>query len=192
MPAPRKHREAILASAVKLFRQRGYAATGLAEILKDSGAPKGSLYHYFSGGKTEIGAQAVAQAGAKVAGTLQELAEHERDPGRILAQYLTLMAGWMKQSGFRDGSPITTTLLETVPEHEAIRQAGVTAFASWEEVLTNAAIASGIAPERAGKLARFSIAVLEGVLVQCRVAGDDAPLMEAAEELVSLYTAARS
>ncbi len=191
MPAPRKHREAILASAVKLFRQRGYASTGLAEILQESGAPKGSLYHYFPGGKIEIGAEAVAQAGAKVAGTLKDLADQEPDPGKLMAQYLTLMAGWMKQSGFRDGSPITTTLLETVPEHATIREAGLAAFASWEDVLTASAQASGIGSDRAGRLARFAIAALEGALIQCRVAGNDTPLREAAEELAALFDAAR-
>lgn len=191
MSAPRKHREAILESAIRLFRQQGYAGTGLAEILQDSGAPKGSLYHYFPGGKIEIGAAAVTQAGAKVAGTLRDLAAKEPDPGKVLERYLTLMAGWMKQSGYRDGSPITTTMLETVPEHPAIRDACAEAFASWEAVLTAAAEASGIVPVRAGKLARFSIAALEGALIQCRVAGSDTPLKETADELAALFRAAR-
>ncbi|WP_373005352.1 TetR/AcrR family transcriptional regulator [Hyphomonas sp.] len=191
MPAPRKHRDAILASAVKLFRRQGYAATGLAEILNDSGAPKGSLYHYFPAGKAEIGAEAVALAGAKVTATLQDLAAEAQDPGELIARYLTLLAGWMRQSGFRDGCPITTTLLETVPEQDAIRAAGVAAFAGWSDVLEVSARKSGIAPERAAKLARFSIAVLEGALIQCRVAGDESPLAEASAELRALFDAAR-
>lgn len=192
MPAPRKHREAILASAVKLFRRQGYAATGLAEILSESGAPKGSLYHYFPGGKSEIGAEAVTAAGAKVAGTLDELATRVTDPGELVAQYLTLMAGWMAQSGFRDGCPITTTLLETVPQHEAIHVAGRAAFGSWVETIARVAHDSGIAPDRAATLARFSISALEGALIQCRVSGDESPLVEAAVELKALFQAARA
>jgi TetR/AcrR family transcriptional repressor of lmrAB and yxaGH operons len=191
MPAPRKHRDAILASAVRLFRQQGYAATGLAEILSDSGAPKGSLYHYFPGGKADIGAEAVALAGAKVAGTLEALAAEVDDAGELMARYLGLMAGWMAESGFRDGSPITTTLLETVPGNEAIRAAGVAAFESWAGTIARVARESGIAPERAATLARFAIMALEGALIQCRVAGDETPLVEAASELRALFDAAR-
>ncbi len=190
MAAPRKHRDAILASAVRLFRRQGYAATGLAEILAESGAPKGSLYHYFPGGKTEIGAEAVTVAGEKVAATLRSIAEEAVDPGEIIARYLSMMADWMAQSGYRDGSPITTTLLETVPGQETIREAGLSAFASWSVVLETSARAAGIGPQRARTLARFSIAALEGALIQCRVAGDAAPLLEAAEELRALYRSA--
>jgi len=191
MATPRKHRDAILASAVRLFRRQGYAATGLAEILSESGAPKGSLYHYFPGGKTEIGAAAVATAGAKVAETLKSIAGETSGPGDLIARYLTLLAGWMAESGYRDGSPITTTLLETVPGNDAIREAGLAAFASWSDVLEASAQGAGIAPGRARTLARFSIAALEGALIQCRVAGSGAPLHEAAAELRALYDSAR-
>src|ERR1700759_4433398 len=98
-------------SAVWLFRRQGYAATGLAEILAASGAPKGSLYHYFPGGKAEIGAAAVRRAGERVTATLTHLASSSSGAGELLARYLVLLAGWMRMSGFRDGCPITTTLL---------------------------------------------------------------------------------
>lgn len=191
MAPPRKHREALLASAVTLFRKQGYAATGLAEILAASGAPKGSLYHYFPGGKAEIGAEAVQLAGSKVAATLRALAAEATGPGDLLARYLALLAGWMRKSGYRDGCPITTTLLETVPEHAAIRAAGTAAFAEWAAIIETSARASGIAPKRAASLARFAIAALEGALVQCRLSGDDTPLKEAAAELRALFVAAR-
>jgi TetR/AcrR family transcriptional repressor of lmrAB and yxaGH operons len=192
MTSARKHRDAILSNAVRLFRKQGYAATGLTEILEASGAPRGSLYHYFPTGKAAIGAEAVALAGATVASTLREIAEQAQGPGELLSRYFALVAGWMQQSGYRDGSPITTTLLETVPAQAAIRDAGAFAFASWVEIIEASGQASGIAPDRAGALARFSIAALEGALIQCRVSGDQTPLLEAAAELCALYEAAHS
>ncbi|MBS0520948.1 MAG: TetR/AcrR family transcriptional regulator [Proteobacteria bacterium] len=191
MAPPRKHREALLASAVTLFRKQGYAATGLAEILAASGAPKGSLYHYFPGGKAEIGAEAVRRAGETVTATLRSLAAEATGPGDLLARYLAALAGWMRKSGYRDGCPITTTLLETVPEHAAIRDAGEAAFAAWAEVIADSARKSGVPPKRAASLARFAIAALEGALIQCRVSRNDKPLKEAAAELRALFGAAR-
>ena len=192
MPAPGRHRTAIVESAVRLFRRQGYAATGLNEILEMSGAPKGSLYHYFPGGKTEIGVAAVEAAGAKVTATLREIAALATGPGDLMTRYLKLLAGWMAQSGYRDGSPITTTLLETVPEHSAIRSAGAAAFDTWVGVIAAKAQDHGIAPARADRLARFAIAALEGALIQCRVAGDGAPLLDVAAELNALFDDART
>ena len=62
MGAPSRHRSNILNAAVTLFRRRGYAATGLADILQLSGAPKGSLYHYFPQGKEQLGEEAALLA----------------------------------------------------------------------------------------------------------------------------------
>ncbi|MAN47412.1 MAG: TetR/AcrR family transcriptional regulator [Alphaproteobacteria bacterium] len=191
MAAAGKHRDAILTESIRLFRQKGYAATGLADILAASGAPKGSLYHYFPGGKVEIGAKAVEIAGRTVTRTLETLAEISDGPGDLVARYLEMLAGWLIQSGYRDGCPITTTLLETVPEHQSIREAGSVAFAGWARVLTDAALRAGISEARAVRLAHFAIAALEGALIQCRVSGSDEPLKLAAAELSALYEAAQ-
>jgi TetR/AcrR family transcriptional regulator, lmrAB and yxaGH operons repressor len=54
-PDPVDTRSRILHAAQRLFRKRGYHATGLNEILEVARAPKGSMYHHFPGGKEEIG-----------------------------------------------------------------------------------------------------------------------------------------
>jgi TetR/AcrR family transcriptional regulator, lmrAB and yxaGH operons repressor len=48
-------RSRILTAAQRLFRKRGYHATGLNDILALADAPKGSMYHHFPGGKEAIG-----------------------------------------------------------------------------------------------------------------------------------------
>ncbi len=48
-------RSRILTAAQRLFRKRGYHATGLNDILTLADAPKGSMYHHFPGGKEAIG-----------------------------------------------------------------------------------------------------------------------------------------
>ncbi|MFN4184334.1 MAG: TetR/AcrR family transcriptional regulator [Hyphomonas sp.] len=192
MAAQGKHREAILSAAVRLFRQQGYAATGLAEILEVSGAPRGSLYHYFPGGKVEIGEKAVARAGETVAATLSELAASSANAGDLITRYGELLGGWLKQSGFRDGSPLTTTILETVPEHEPIRRAALAAFDAWAVIITDAAQASGVPPERARALATVAIMLIEGGMIQCRVQRSVEPLKLAAAEAKRLLETAQS
>lgn len=185
-----QHRDAIIRTAARLFRTQGFAATGLNQIVEESGAPKGSVYHYFPGGKEAIGAATVVWAGGRVAQTLAELQAQGLTPGDLLRQYAVRLAGWMAQSGFRDGCPIATTLLETAPESEGIRQAGEAALQGWAAVLRQALEAAQVPAPRAGRLAFAAIAALEGALIQARVAMQPAPIVDAAEELALAFEAA--
>lgn len=47
----RSTRETILTAAAELMRHKGYAAVGMKDVVKASGAPIGSLYHHFPGGR---------------------------------------------------------------------------------------------------------------------------------------------
>lgn len=192
MASQGNHREAILAAAVRLFRQQGYAATGLSEILSASGAPKGSLYHYFPSGKAEIGEKALERAGQTVAATLRGLAAEADDAGELVARYAGLLGGWLEESGFRDGSPLTTTILETVPEHELIRLAALAAFEAWAEIIEQTAQAGGVPPERAKALTSLAIMLIEGGMIQCRVQRSVAPLSLVSAEVKRLFDAARA
>ncbi|GGC79730.1 TetR/AcrR family transcriptional regulator [Chelatococcus reniformis] len=191
MAPARKHRDSILEHAVRLFRERGYASTGLNDILAASGAPKGSLYHYFPGGKAQIGAEAVRLAGEKVAGTLRAIAADEADAADIPRRYFAMLSGWLATSAFRDGSPIAATLLETVSDHELIRAEGAGAYGAAIEVLREAFVRGGIEPRRAARIAGLVLAALEGALLHARVFRDPAPLLDAAEELAAVITAAQ-
>src|SRR5690242_20447853 len=54
-------RERMVRAAVELFRERGYAATSFGDVLARSGAPRGSIYHHFPGGKEELAAEALSR-----------------------------------------------------------------------------------------------------------------------------------
>src|SRR3569833_2097180 len=102
MPAVPKHRPPIINAAVTLFRRQGFARTGLNDIVDVSGAPKGSLYHYFPAGKSSIAVAAVEEAGRRVAATLAKLAGESSSTGDLLRAQARLLAGWMRSSGFRN------------------------------------------------------------------------------------------
>src|SRR5271163_4476648 len=98
MPAVPKHRQPIVDAAVTLFRRQGYSGTGLADIVEASGAPKGSLYHYFPAGKTSIAIAAVEEAGRRVAATVADLARRTDSTAELLVAHARLLAGWMRKS----------------------------------------------------------------------------------------------
>lgn len=187
MSAKAKHRDKIVRAAARLFRRDGYAATGTNEIVAASGAPKGSLYHYFPDGKAAIAEAALAYAGGLVTGTLGELAARHAHPADIVRAYGALMAGWMAQSGFRDGCPITTTLLELAPEVAGVTKAGGAVFADWTAIFTAALRAAGARKAAAERLARTAIAAFEGALILARVERSAAPIEDVAAEIARLF-----
>lgn len=186
MPAAPKQRQAIIDAAVTLFRRQGYAGTGLNDIVALSGAPKGSLYHYFPDGKASIAEAAVREAGQRVADTVREVAQNAADAGALVQGHARLLAQWMAQSDYRDGSPVTTVLLELAPADTTVAAAGREAYAAWREVLSEKMQADGIAPARAARLAVTCSAALEGALTQARVEKSGAPLDAAAKELAAM------
>ncbi len=191
MAPPPKHRDKIVRSAAELFRRRGYAATGTNDIVALSGAPKGSLYHYFPDGKTQIAEEAVAYAGGRVTATLTALtAEH--DPSAALRTYGRMLAGWLEKSGWRDGCPIATTLLEIAPEADGVAAAGRAAFAAWTGIFAAALAAAGVAEDRARRLGGFAVTAIEGALVLARVERRAGPILAAVDEVADLFASAIS
>lgn len=186
MPTPPQHREAIVAAAARLFRRQGYAATGLNQVVAESRAPKGSLYHYFPEGKAQIAAEVIRYAADKVTTTLGELARSEPSAADLLRAYARLLTGWLEESDFRDGSPIATALLELTPGDARVAAAGRAALDDWAGVLESRLRSDGVDDDRASRLARMALAALDGALVQARVAGDGRPVLDAAEEVALL------
>ncbi|MDP6690609.1 MAG: TetR/AcrR family transcriptional regulator [Alphaproteobacteria bacterium] len=182
----RQQRDNLVWAAAKLFRRQGYSGTGLRDILAASGAARGSLYHYFPGGKEQIGAAAVTAAGGLVTETFAELARQADGPADFLHRYSDLLVRWLEASKFRDGCPITTTLLETTPESAAISAAGRAVFADWRGVMADMLRRDGWPASRVPATATAIIAGLEGALLMARVQGSARPIHDTAQALCDL------
>jgi TetR/AcrR family transcriptional repressor of lmrAB and yxaGH operons len=177
MASARKHRENLVRSAMRLFRRQGYAATGLQQILALSGAPKGSLYHYFPGGKEAIGEAAVELAGRLAADSLEQLAARHRSPEAFVAAYCRQYATWMEESDFRSGCPIATTVLETAPLSARITAAAQGAIERWIEIVAAVFARAGTGPRAARERAELTVAAVEGALILARVARSAEPIL---------------
>ncbi len=185
----RKQRDNLIWAAAKLFRRQGYAGTGLRDILAASGAARGSLYHYFPDGKEQIGAAAVSAAGGLVTETFAELARQADDPVDFLRRYTDLLVRWLEASNFRDGCPISTTLLETAPDSEVITAAGRTVFADWQAVMEGMLRQHRWPAAQIPAMATAIIAGLEGALLLARVQGSAQPIHDSTQALCALLEA---
>src|SRR5271166_6270476 len=110
--ARRGSRAAFVHTTGRLLRRQGYAATGLNEIVARSGAPKGSLYFHFPGGKEELAVAAMERAGEQLRASIAAILGSSEDLGEALGRLVEALAAALQASGYEDGCPIATVTLE--------------------------------------------------------------------------------
>lgn len=179
----RSTRESILTAAAELMRHRGYAAVGMKDIATASGAPIGSLYHHFRGGKVQIAREALINAGAAYAALIPSVLDAYTDLGAALEGVFAQAADDMAATGFANMCPIASVAAEVADTVEELR--GVTAgvFAGWLDGGAAYFTARGLAPGTAREVAVALIAALEGAFVLARTLRDVEPLLAAGRVL---------
>ena len=188
MPSPR---ERMVVSAALLIRERGAHATAISDVLEHSGAPRGSAYHYFPGGRTQLLCEAVDYAGDHVAGIIAGA-----DGGLDLVD--TLIDKYRRQlltTDYRAGCPVAAVSVEAGDQDDRERMAPVNeraaaVFDRWSDLIAQRFIADGIAPERARELAVFATSAIEGAILLARVRRDLTPLDVVHHQLRDLLSAA--
>lgn len=180
-----------LAAAAQLFRQQGYYGTALQDVLAASGAPRGSLYFHFPGGKEQIGVAALTLAGDSVLQVITRAAETAADAEAFLTRVIRTMAADLAKSGYKDGCPIATTALETAAQSEALAAAARAAFDSWEREIKRALFRFGLPAGDADLIATIVLSQLEGALLLARTTRSLVPL-ERAELVLQLLLRERT
>jgi TetR/AcrR family transcriptional regulator, lmrAB and yxaGH operons repressor len=190
VPRQSDARQQMITSAAVLFRERGVQGTAFADVLAHSGAPRGSIYHHFRRGKTELAEEATRWAGEFiVAGTVAALAEN--DPVRALDTFRRRWTKILRGSDFAAGCPIVAATLEG-DRDPTVRDAAGQAFSAWEKVLVTALRERGLATARARSIAALMIAGIEGAIVLARAKRSTRPLEQVSTELQNVVSDALS
>ncbi|MCU0498762.1 MAG: TetR/AcrR family transcriptional regulator [Anaerolineae bacterium] len=179
-------RDQIIETTCELLEMQGYHATGLNQIVKESGSPKGSLYHYFPGGKEELTAEAIEKVGHSVLARLEMTLEEIEDPAEAVRAFMMRVAHHIEISGYRAGGPITTVASETASTSERLRQTCQEVYGLWQRAIATKLASRGIAEDQAGRLAMLTIATLEGGILLSRTAQSPQPLLDLAEYVATL------
>ncbi len=185
---PHDSSQRMVQSAAVLFREQGYSGTGFRDVIEHSGAPRGSIYHHFPGGKAQLAGEAVRYASDTVA-TRIERATGEGDPVAALRAYV---GGWrrtLERSDFRAGCPIVAVAVEAHEQPE-LAAAVVAAFSRWEGMFAKVLREAGVGRARAARLATLTVASIEGAVVLCRARHDTRPLDDVGRELEAVIRAA--
>jgi TetR/AcrR family transcriptional regulator, lmrAB and yxaGH operons repressor len=181
-------RTRMIESAALLMRERGVQATSFSEVLAHSGAPRGSIYHHFPGGKAQLIEEATRYAGEFTAAGLVAALE-QPDPAAAIHMFAGMWKRILSRSDFEAGCPVVAATLEGDP---VARGAAAAAFTRWEELLADAFERRGLGAERAQSVATIFLASIEGAVVLSRAQQSAAPLERVATELERLLVAALS
>lgn len=182
----RSSRDAFVSSTAKLLRRQGYAATGLNEIVASSGAPRGSLYFHFPGGKQELALAAIEHSGEQLRAAIAATMASPGGVATTLSGLIDALAMGLEASGYEDGCPIATVTLEAAANAEPIRLTAERVFSGWLTEFEAALAAEGMDPGPAKRRAMLVLASIEGALLLARSSRDTAPLMAVKEELRGL------
>lgn len=185
-------RQHIVDATSELLERQGYHATGLNQIVKESGAPRGSLYYYFQEGKEQMAAAAIRQkADAMVAHAEVSLAAHS-DPVDAVVAFIDHVASHCAVDGFCSGAPMAAVALETSANSERLRAVCATAYTELQRPFAAKLVAGGFPAERAQALAVFITASLEGGVVLARTQRSETPLRHVAEAVRVTLDCARA
>ena len=163
-------RERMVISTALLIRERGAHSTAISDVLEHSGAPRGSAYHYFPGGRTQLLCEAVDYAAEYTAARVAK-AEHS------LAAVDVIVDGFRRllvESDYRAGCPVVAVAVEA--DNPAVIDRAAAAFTQWTELIGRRLEADGVGSERAEELAMLLMTSIEGAIVVARTARDVKPL----------------
>jgi TetR/AcrR family transcriptional repressor of lmrAB and yxaGH operons len=182
-------REHMIETTAALVHRQGFHGTSLNEILTESGAPRGSLYYHFPGGKEELVLEATRQGVASVTQLLKEVLTGSPEPAEGVRAFVEAAAHVLRDSGYVFGCPVAPIVLDT-PESSALAEVCQEALEEWRRVLVEGLSSGGIERGRAESLATMIVCALEGGLILARARRDTVPLDAIAEELASMVQSA--
>lgn len=185
-------RERMVFSAAQLIRRDGVAATGMREVAADAEAPRGSLQHYFPGGKEQLVNEAVGWAGRYAENRAARFlaALPEPTPGGLFAEMVRQWTDEYEAAGFAGGCPVAAATVDCAQSTVSTREAASAAFATWSSSVARALAEMRVPEERAAALATLMISALEGAILIARAERNVRALTTVAQELGPLLDAA--
>jgi AcrR family transcriptional regulator len=169
-------RERMVVSAALLIRERGAHPTAIADVLEHSGAPRGSAYHYFPGGRTQLLCEAIDYAGEHVAARIEKAVRGLDALDILVESYREQLI----QTDYRAGCPVVAVAVEAGDPDKRdttpVIERAAAAFARWTDAIARRFVSDGMAASRAEELAMLVTTAIEGAIVVARASRDLKPL----------------
>ena len=180
-------RDRMVDAAIGGLRASGLAGAGVNQVVAASGAPKGSLYHYFPGGKLQIAREALERFGELRRQDMEIVMNADGPVDQKIKRLFKRAAKGMEAEGFRLGCAVAGAVADIDEDSAELAPVCESVLESWTGII--AAALAPLPPARRRVLARFVITALQGAFVQARAARSTQPVLEAGEIAASLVRA---
>jgi TetR/AcrR family transcriptional repressor of lmrAB and yxaGH operons len=180
-------RARMIEAAAVLLQTQGYHGTGLAQILAEANAPRGSLYFHFPGGKEQLALEALHASHAAIMGRLR--AAFDAKPGDVragLRRFVNQFATQLEHSDFARGCPVATVVLESAGLPDSLRHACEQTYRDERAFVAERLATLEPDTARAARLAGLIQSAVLGGIVLAKAYRSTAPLREAAAQLDAL------
>jgi TetR/AcrR family transcriptional repressor of lmrAB and yxaGH operons len=176
----------LLQAAEDMLREAGMSGTGIKEIVARSGAPVGSLYHYFPGGKTQLVLESLRIHADKVPRLLEHFFDGRRTAAAALRALFNAAADGFESGGANKGCAIGAVTLDLMPSDAEIRAVCKEAFDRWVAVVA----AQVPFPDKRSRqsFAVTIVAALEGAFILARAAQSGGPFRDVGESLAAMVS----
>ena len=174
-------RERMIQSAVLLMGEQGVEATSFSQVVEHSGAPRGSIYHHFPGGKAQLIQEATRSGGDLITAMLTAVLERP-DPVAAVEGVVDFWRAFLRGTEFAAGCPVVAATVEG-DRTPAARDAAQEAFARWIDLHTEILRRAGAPDDRARQLGTLFVAAIEGAVILSRAQRSTAPLDDVLDEL---------
>lgn len=180
----KQSREKILTTAMRLFYFQGFHGTGLNQILKESGAPKGSLYHYFPEGKEQLAEEAIKLSRELIGDVIQHyMMEKESMEEALTAHILAMAELFDQENGVEENShlmmPFGLLASETAFTNERLREACSDTYQYWESLYFGKLVKNGYRTYDAKTISQFISTLIEGAVTLSLTKKSNEPLIMA-------------
>ncbi|MCY8104592.1 TetR/AcrR family transcriptional regulator [Bacillus mojavensis] len=179
-------REKILSAATRLFQLQGYYGTGLNQIIKESGAPKGSLYYHFPGGKEQLAIEAVNEMKEYIRQKITDCLDVSPDPAEGIQAFLKELSCQFSCTEDIEGLPVGLLAAETSLKSESLRKACDEAYKAWSLVFEEKLQLSGYSESHAKEAGIVINAMIEGGILLSLTAKDSTPLLHISSRIPAL------
>ena len=171
----------MLLSAGEVLCERGAAGVTIDEVLARSGAPRGSVYYHFPGGRNQLLTEALQYAGEALTEVIADAAA--KGGIHLVRQFVDFWEGLLIESDFTAGCPVLAAAIGSADDEPQLSTVAGGIFRRWRDALTRAFTSDNFDEPCAASLAVTCIASLEGAVVLSRSTRSVDPLRDVADQI---------
>lgn len=166
----------MIEAAIDLMRGYGLSGVGINDVIRQSGAPRGSLYHFFPQGKLQIASEALAVQSGRISSFIDRALSSRKSAPRKVEALFEAFARRVEASDFQRSCAMGAVTLDLSPDAESLRLELAGIFESWRGVIAGHFQAGGVQAE---SFAGLVLTAIEGAHIRARAERSGAPFREA-------------